>query len=92
MFDEVRFSRKKFGSVEERLAFLEDLSAKLGLQDLSGWYSVRSTTVAENGGGSLLSAFGSLANLLAATYPEHSWDTLRFKKVPFLVDCLLFVF
>jgi len=64
---------------------MDGLAVELGFPtgDLTPWYRVPNRTVIERGGSGLLDRYGgSLATLLAAIYPQHDWDPLRFRRVP----------
>lgn len=54
--------------------FLEWVSKELKMADLSGWYFVTNTKLAQLGGANLVSKSGGLLPMLRKCYPSHKWD------------------
>lgn len=85
-WDLSRFSSKPHGywkSMENQQRFMNELSLKLHLPDLDGWYSVPLKKISSAGGGTLLNVYGgSLFRLLSTVFPNHSWDSSKFAPNP----------
>jgi len=64
-------------------AFMEEISPKLGVKELSDWYKVSNQLLVDHGASGLLTRYGgSLSALLAKLYPDYKWDPMRFSQVP----------
>lgn len=86
-WDVTRFSKRPRGywSATTQRAFAVELGQKLGIAegDYEAWYRVDSRAVLDVGGATLLAQFDfSLSQLLAAVFPEHDWDVMRFPSKP----------
>lgn len=55
----------------------------LEINSLEDWYKISINQLRSSGGGGLYEHYGSMINLLKAIYPEHKWESNRFKKIPF---------
>ena len=69
-----------WNSKENQKHFMDWLGNELGVKDMNHWYSVITTEIRENGGGSLMSKFGDLpSKLLQSIYTEHPWQLRKFE-------------
>jgi len=89
VFPERSWRAFKFGSVprgywtslDHQREFLEYISSELKMKNLDGWYQVNSSDLTSRGGARLLQIYNhSLSEMLAAVYPDHSWDTSKFSR------------
>lgn len=64
--------------------FFDWLGKELGITNTEGWYHVRTSEVAQRGGGGLLQNYynASLYRALSTIYPEQKWMPWRFEKIP----------
>ena len=59
------------------------IGKQLGFQKMDDWYNVTLKDLQQNGGARLLSHYGdSPSKALLSVYPEHSWMSWRFHRVP----------
>jgi len=68
-------------SMENQLAFLDDLASKLGFLegDYERWYGVTGEKLKENGGVSLFNLYScSMYELMSNVYPEYDWLPWKF--------------
>jgi hypothetical protein len=68
------------------VAITRDLESRLCVRSPEDWYKVTASAIRQhNGGKIILEKFGSIEGLVAAAYPQHGWQPLRFisgKKEP----------
>jgi hypothetical protein len=65
--------------VQRRRKWLDHLAITLKLENWEDWYSVTTKDVVDHGGRSLLNKYhGSMFMLLRSSYPEHSWEQIKF--------------
>jgi len=77
--------RKYWRSIENQRSFMVDLGKKLGFPEgaMMPWYKITLQTIIDNGGSALLAEYkGVLSTLLAAVFPQHQWDPLKFDRAP----------
>jgi len=89
-WDLVRFGkmpRNYWASLENQRSFMSNLGKDLGIDITSNgneyekWYLVSSQVLMDRGGNGLLSFYNkNFPALLAAVYPEHSWELWRFPR------------
>jgi len=72
-----------WSSIENLRRLVDELGERMGIRDLSGWYSISPSQVISMGAGKALALYkGSLSAMLAAVYPNHSWDVSKFSAKP----------
>jgi hypothetical protein len=61
-----------------------DLGKKLGIKpgNYDGWYNLSYSDIVKANGRGLIGQYRSIAGLLKAMFPEHTWDLSKFKKRP----------
>lgn len=76
-------------------AYMDWLQQQLGIKQLDQWDDIRTTTINQHGGRTLLDKYGGKASLLAAVYPEHKWklhtDWNTMKAQHHLFTCVRYV-
>eukprot|EP01114_Cavostelium_apophysatum_P019887 TRINITY_DN6524_c0_g1_i1.p1 TRINITY_DN6524_c0_g1~~TRINITY_DN6524_c0_g1_i1.p1 ORF type:complete len:431 (+),score=67.85 TRINITY_DN6524_c0_g1_i1:54-1346(+) len=82
-----KFSRKIspqfWKKTDNHRIYLDQVAEELQIIDWESWYHVQPESIVEFGGRSLLEYYGnSLIKALETVYPEHSWKTYKFDKVP----------
>jgi hypothetical protein len=69
--------------MENQRRFFDWLGTELKLKSLDDWHDVHHDRVSENGGKTLLLAYGSsLMKALQTVYPEHPWQISRRPSLP----------
>jgi hypothetical protein len=67
--------------MENQKSFFDWYTKKRQFVGLEGWYEVTTKDLENNGGKELMPRYsGSVAKAVEAIYPEHTWETFRFKQ------------
>lgn len=66
-----------------QLAFLQDLSKKLGIKKMDDWYTITNQHIRQHGGRGLLKAYhDSHVELITKLFPDHKWQKWKFVRTP----------
>ena len=75
--------RNHWASIDNQRSFMDELAKKLGFGEgeREGWYKVSHQTLLDHGGRQILAHHNdSLPIILAAVYPDYSWNPLKFSR------------
>jgi len=81
----------KFGPVEQKYwtkenqrMFFDSIASEIGIRNLDDWYNIKTSTIVEKGGGTILNYYygDSLSQALITLYPNHEFLLWKFNKVP----------